>query len=602
MSCRNTRAGSVATTFLATYFDLEDSQATSIFHKLRRERGESNISDEQFLSSLDDLEELIRTSPKFNRGGVRERGLARVQEARDELTPTQDIRYALSLSSREGTITTQVIRGWTAAYDDTTPTNGGRYGIDDPYAEFQRLAKEYRRAKIENPSDVSYLITTYELPELFPADNASRYAAAVISRRSRCRNCGQFLGSLAHACPTNPNGQPLSSAPIASSETPVAQNSSPSNNFGVTTQSIEYDVIADEHIVSIEEFQELYDSVRAKIAAGEPYLLEVPYDTPGSVTGRLGAPQGGRSIGLELEMDFPDEDYPYFEARHELASALYREGLTLSPYVERWHYVGDDRPGGDFRVTPAEWICEFDRSVDPYEGDRGLEIKSQILFDTPETWTNLKTICTHANRLGAEPTQRTGLHINMGANDFSANNPERHNRLLKLAAVFDDTLVRIAHNPASGTWHRGRAYCGYASVPAEGFQNVASARANSNHYQAFNLGHLAAEGETNRVSSRIEMRLWDGTTDFKRIQTATSISLALVELSKHRINLNQEPQPSGHHREVFGREKLEGDAWTNATASFRKLMGLLKYAGLDSDAHQNNLVGLFAESRFPKRW
>lgn len=600
MSCRTTRAGSVATTFLVSYCDLEDSQATSIFHRLRREGREADItiSDHEYLQALNEIEEQIETSPNFAQSNLKARALARLNSAKAENTSEQSIRYAVTRALREGIAAKSLFEVWANAAVDSSDRTSSEI---DSYKEFQRLCKEYRKSRQLNPSGTQELVESAASPDIFPSDNATKYAVAVISRRNRCGNCGQFMGLIAHDCPNREASNSVSE----SSSTGVPQSSQPENreyNFATLSDNVQYDIHADEFTVDIEEFQEIYDSVKPQIASGAPYLLEIPYDAPGGVTARLGAPQGGRSIGLELELDFPDEDYPFFESRHDLASSLYREGLTLSPYIERWHFVGDDRPGGTFRVTPSEWICEFDRSVDPYEGERGIEIKSQIMYDEPETWANLNTICTIANRLGAAPTVRTGLHINMGAQDFSANNPARHNRLLKLAASFDDILVRLAHNPNSSSWHRGRAYCGYASVPPEGFRNVAIARANSNHYQAFNLGHLAAEGESNRISSRIEMRLWDGTSSFPRIQSAVGVSLALVELSKYAINLNQTAQPSGYHRETFGREKLEGDNWTNATESFRKFMGLYKQAGFTSDVHMRNLVAMFAESRWPKRW
>ncbi len=601
MSCRTTHLGSIATTFASILHSLEDSQSTALFHEGKRNYDEANIvTDSQLLSTIDAYENSIRQLPEFReaRQGVQERALHKIAQLRSS-TESYDnaTKHAFVSMLRDAHAARLVMDAWTEAQHSLSLFSNNEVS---PREEFKRLVKEYKKAKAENPTATAQSLSE-SVPSGFPKDKATKYAVAMFIRGTRCADCGQYIGLPNHNCPTvsTPNTSQIDA--LVSSEVPETIPMPSAVRPAIwLSENVEYDLRGEDVIVPIEDFQAIYDDLRREISEGAPYLQELPYDAPGAVTGRLAAPLGGRSMGLELEFDFPEEDYPYFDGKHDLARRLYSEGLSVSPYVERWHYVGDDRPGGNFQVTPGGWICEFDRSVDPYEGERGIEIKSQILYDEPATWRNLKLICEHANNLGAAATTRTGLHVNIGAHDFSSSDPSMHNNLLRIAGAYDDVLLRLAHNPQLGSWHRGRAYCGYAEVPMEGFSSVAQARARSNHYQAFNLGHLPAEGDFQNQSSRIEVRIWDGTTSFERIQTATAVSLAFVELSKNKINLGHEVESAGFHRNNFGTTKLEGEAWTEATKSFRTFLGLYKSVGLNTDNHIRNLIALFAESRWQR--
>lgn len=350
----------------------------------------------------------------------------------------------------------------------------------------------------------------------------------------------------------------------------------------------------------IDAFQDMYDAARARISEGNHTIPAFENPQPGEVTGGLGAREGGNSFGIELEIDFPNDSWPY-NARQQFARRLHEEGIVNSPSVERWHYVGDDRPGGTFVESADGWICEFDRSVDDVDGERGVEIKSQILYDEPRTWHNIKRITEIARELGGAPTMRTGLHVNVGGGNFSSTDPTSHNALLRLAAAYDDTLVRMAHNPQSGPKHRGRAFCGFAGIPANGYQEVSSARAYSNHYQAFNLNHLPAAGERHRNSSRVEVRVWDSTLDEGRIQAAVTTSLAMVQLGLEDVAPGQGPERAGSHRSKFGRSKLSGEQWEESTAAFRRFVTLLDKAGAGTRRHREAFTAMFAASRWQER-
>ena len=641
MSCRTSPAGSLGTTFVQNHYRLEDAQCTSMFHELRRTHERGNIPTatvEDYNTTLDLLEEAIATSPGIWFGSRKERALERVRRAKAAGYPDPAIATALvhiSNRSRKATVALTSFKMFTSI-DTGIPA-------DLLDKEAHRLYKEY------SPDLVN--VATYNYRDIvdLPADAATGYALGVLDARRRCQLCGQFIGAAVHICPPE-NRRPLrqflqaqpldviedlimpddviptvaSILEIPENQTLLAQVvadlhredlleeeenhssafATPAPQTVETAERPSFDSLwlnPELQTWDMEEFQAMYDAAKEEVSQGNYNVTAFENPLPGQVTGGLGARHTGNSFGIEIELDFPDEDWPY-EARENFARMLYEEGIVTAPFVQRWHHVGDDRPGGSYVEDPNGWICEFDRSVDDVDGERGVEIKSQILYDEPQTWHNIGRICSIAKELGGEATMRTGLHINVGGANFPSEDPTAHNSLLRLAAAYDDTLLRLAHNPRSGPRHRGRGYCGYAAVPVEGYRNVAVARSNSNHYQAFNLGHLPASGERHRNSSRVEARIWDSTLDLGRIQASTTASLALVKLALDNVPPGQHAEPSGSHRERFGSSKLEGDAWTESTEAFRNFVSIMGKAGAETELHKQMFTKMFASSRWQDRY
>lgn len=614
MSCRTTAAGSVATTTMARLHGLEDGQCTSLFHDLRRVWNTSgteyqqvvSVTPEAYFGWLRTLRTRIEGSNQYSTS-LRTRALARIDNALSAPAPSEDVRFATVHSLDTARQADEIINERMEQYAEVMGVS-----VSALRDEFRRLYRSYNRER-QHPESVAYLTQL----DGAPADSATQYALGVIGFcASRCATCGQFTPrSAAHACPPEGNRPmlaPVSAATIdpvfdmardfldqlSQEMSQIVPASIPDNSQEVNADPAPTpDWIGEVSAVPIDTFQEMYDQAREEITAGNKVIPRFINPMPGEVTGGLGARGTGNSFGIELELDFPDDDYPYSQ-REVFAERLYQEGIVTTPFVQRWHFVGDDRPGGEYEDNPNGWICEFDRSVDDQDGERGVEIKSQILYDEPQTWHNLDRICTIAQELGARATFRTGLHVNVGGAGFPTEDPSAHNSLLRLVGAYDDTIVRLAHNPDSGQSHRGRGYCQYAHVPSNGFSDVATARAYSNHYQAFNLGHLPAAGQRHRESSRIEVRIWDSTVDAGRIQQAVASSLALVKLALDGQKPGQEMERAGSHRNRFGTSKLTGEQWEESTGAFRRFLTLMKDAGLNSDRHQYALTKMFAESRW----
>lgn len=626
MSCRTTHAGSLATTFISRLYDLEDGMATSLFHELKRRFDEGGImatDSHTFLSTVAEFEQTIQRNDLWSEA-LRRRALARVTNVFVGGMPEPAVAAAF-VNIQERARLARI--GMNIFITEV----GDRLGIPAGIMkdEFKRLYRSYNRAA--NTSQTNETIWDYSIHS-GPQDAATRYAAGVMQHGSRCATCGQFTGAEGqnHTCPAvgdRPMTFDMSNLDNVErqeeeyywdddddyddgwddnhddyNEDHMERNfrdlhNQIANNLSSENTDLPIFEVLPVEAWDMDEFQEMYDKAKAAIAADEIGIPFIENPLPGQVTGGLGVRGVGNSFGIELEIDFPEDDYPY-SAREIFARRLHEEGIVSAPFVQRWHYVGEDRPGGDYTVDPNNWVCEFDRSVDDVDGERGVEIKSQILYDEPQTWHNVKRICEIARELGGRPTHRTGLHVNVGGSKFDNDNVEKHNALLRLASSYDDVILRLAHNPLSGQTHRGRGYCSHAPVPPTGFRNISQARAYSNHYQAFNLGHLPAEGERMRDSSRVEVRIWDSTLDPGRIQGAVVASLGIVKMAEDKINPGQPSEVAGSHRNTYGRTRLEGDAWTASTESFRRFVSLIGKVSGNAEHHKEVLTHMFASSRW----
>ena len=593
MSCSTTTLGKFSVSFLKNIYGLNDSQAKSMFHtnlRLHREHPEYVSDTESYQRSLSDLQSVLNNSPLSD--AKKSRLSAKIQEISSNV-PSDPEKYAIINLSINAEISKRLFDSY---FTNLKVSNAGLgLEIEDLKENYERLVEEYFTNKEIIDSRWNRIPKT-ALIDPMPQDRGTQYAISTLYSLSRCNLCGRFVNatvSSIHNCPVSTNLQ--ESLRLA---TRLSTYSAP------TRREYSEPVMP----MSMEEFQDRYDFAKQEIAEGKP-LPSLPYNEDGFITAGIAA-RGKNTFGIELEVDFPNEepeyddwndeyDYDSFSLRYELTNELFRQGLVISPQIQRWHFVGgQDRPGGEYREDPNGWVCEFDRSIDPYQGSRGVEIKSQILYDEKQTWDNIAKISAQLERFNAQATRRTGMHINIGGSEFSSETPEAHNSLLKLAAAYDDVLIRLAHNPQSGPQHRGRAYCAPANLPPEGYESVSSARAYSNHYQAFNLGHLPGAGESHRTSSRVEVRLWDGATDLGRIQAAVAVSAAFVELALRGQKPDNPEQIAGYSSARFGIGKLSGEDWELATLPFRKFVSLMETAGLKSEHHKKSLFHLFAESRW----
>jgi hypothetical protein len=336
----------------------------------------------------------------------------------------------------------------------------------------------------------------------------------------------------------------------------------------------------------IAAFQRSYDAAKERKARGEapvPYLRE-------NATNGLGARDGGRGFGVEIEFDLRHlgEDERE-DALYNIGHELYVADLTATAFQEDYHSAARD---GNY----LRWRFEEDNTVSG-------EIVSPILYDEPKTWERLEKVCEIVRRHGGKATTRTGSHVHVACGNYD-HNPANHNNLLQLFKQNEDVLYRLAQNPEADA-HRGTSYCAPNLLPARDYTDVAQVNRASQSNRYTGLNFQAVEGYHD---DHVEFRMWDGTLDPAAIQSQIKMSLAMTEAAfraepgAFRDRNSQEPEPLGMHSRLparaqaraEGRRELSGADWQRDTASFRNLVDTLFTRPEDKE----QLTALFAVTKW----
>ncbi|MFI1258956.1 amidoligase family protein [Streptomyces netropsis] len=346
----------------------------------------------------------------------------------------------------------------------------------------------------------------------------------------------------------------------------------------------------DEPAVSYEEdfdaFQRAYDAARERATRGEgaiPYLTE-------DVTGGLGAREGGRAFGVELEFDVDGGYEDRREARERIALDMYQAGLSRDEGVHEYHA----QESAGYTDAANAWRMEADCTVSG-------EIVSPILYDEPATWQNLATVCEIVDRHGGHASFRTGGHVHVGMHDFG-HDVANHYRLMQTYRAYEDVLFRLAQNPgAPGNQHRGSQWCAPNYVPSQGYGSM------------YDVGEYAARGEALNLSAAHgyrsdhgEFRLWDGSLSPSVIQTQVKLSLGITAAAVRDAGSAQEPARGnpvrlGGHRQrlreagLLGR-RLNGEQWRESTLNFRRLVDEVFHRSQDKE----QATALFASTRWQR--
>jgi len=292
---------------------------------------------------------------------------------------------------------------------------------------------------------------------------------------------------------------------------------------------------------------------------------------------------GARTFGIEIEIDFPNSS-EWGREQTLLAEALYSAGLARDDEFHDWHTAArrsnDDGTRG-YSTDRNAWSVEFDRSVDDVNGQRGAEIVSPILTDTPEVWRDVEQVLAIVRSLGGETTRRTGLHVNIGCSDMDRSSLTG---LVRINSQFDDLIVRLSHTNEIGEHHRGRSYCRpvwYDRDSASSSRLADYVYENNGHTSAVNLAHTSRliSGRPSN-SARIEFRYFDGTLEIQRIQAHVMLCIAMVNASIADISCDLQTQRGGEHvsarRSGSRARTLSGEAWRNDTLRVRQFIDLIR--------------------------
>ncbi|MGV8845819.1 MAG: amidoligase family protein [Propionicimonas sp.] len=310
-------------------------------------------------------------------------------------------------------------------------------------------------------------------------------------------------------------------------------------------------------------FRTEYQAARARRDAGEQV---VPYMTENATDG-LGARDGGRAFGVEVEFDL-NPGVNRTTALAAIGRDLHAAGLTTSAYQRGYgatHGVyREEQQGG--------WSFEQDPTV-------AGEIVSPAMFDEPETWANLQKVCDIVKAHGGTASTRAGQHIHVSAHNYD-HTVENHSRLLQTFAENEDTVYRLSSNPDRGT-HRGAQWCRPNNVPSSGYQSIGDARQRNNgHHLGVNMQSVSG-----RTQDHIEFRTFDSNLEPAVMQAQIKVSLAMTEAAFRDTNRTPEVTPAtqlGSHRDTnraantaAGRQpgvNLTGAAWREDTQGFRSFV------------------------------
>jgi hypothetical protein len=333
---------------------------------------------------------------------------------------------------------------------------------------------------------------------------------------------------------------------------------------------------------NMDAFHAAYSQALDRRRNGEPL---VPYMRE-NATGGLGAREGGRAFGVELEFDFP-RSMTYEQqaaAKEAIAREMHEAGLSPDPYVHGWH--ASARQG--YTDAAGAWRMEYDNTV-------AGEIVSPILYDEPQTWDNLAKVCEIVRRHGGTASQRTGGHVHVAVPDFD-HTVENHNQLINTVAGYEDVVYRLAHNPGSRQ-HRGLRWCQPNTVPSAPYTSVGAARLGNNSH-AIGLNFQSVTG--NR-SDHAEFRMWDGSLDPGVIQAQVNVSLGMANAALRDAGRTPAPapEPVGSHQTALAREgmlrrRLTGQRWKQNTRSFRGMVDHL----LSREENRAQVTALFAGTRW----
>ncbi|ATM24738.1 hypothetical protein SMD44_p10239 (plasmid) [Streptomyces alboflavus] len=316
------------------------------------------------------------------------------------------------------------------------------------------------------------------------------------------------------------------------------------------------------YVQDMDAFQEAYDQARERQRSGQPL---VPYMTE-NATGGLGAREGGRAFGVEIEFDYPSSmTYQEQRAAHErIARELHEAGIAPNANVNGYH--ASENAG--YTDAPNAWRLERDATV-------AGEIVSPILYDEPQTWQNLATVCEIVRRNGGIASMGTGGHVHVAVPDYD-HTVANHNQLINTVAGYEDVIYRLAQNPANDR-HRGLAWCHPNDQVSRPYSSVSQVRDYNNSHR-IGLNFQSVHG---RNSDHAEFRMWDGSLDPGTIQAQVNLSLGLTNAALREAGTTPPPPPQrvGHHRELHQarrasgqRGSLTGEAWTSNTQAFRSLM------------------------------
>lgn len=340
-----------------------------------------------------------------------------------------------------------------------------------------------------------------------------------------------------------------------------------------------------------EAFEAAAAAARDRRQSGEAALVYMTEDATDGMLTR----ESGRGFGLEIEFDLPDLDEEDRNAAlRAIGLDLHAAGLTTHAHQRDYHSA---RSEGYTDSHAGGWAYEEDGSV-------AGEIVSPIMYDEPETWANIATVCAIVKKHGGEATVSTGSHVHVGAASYD-HDIANHTEVTRLVNQYEDVIYRLAQNPDDPYGeHRPLGYCApNPEVPLSGYQEVRQAAIDHHgHNRGLNL--QAVRGDT---TDHIEFRHWDATLNPAMIQAQVKMSAALTVAAQRiasEYGTTARPrEPLGSHRnrnhDLLGnsRRRLTDEEQAADTATARSFIDTLFTRRED----KAQIAGLFGITRWQRR-
>jgi hypothetical protein len=353
------------------------------------------------------------------------------------------------------------------------------------------------------------------------------------------------------------------------------------------------------------QFQRIYEQARRERQEYQQAITSGATDAAFPISysrenafGGLATRESGRGFGVEIEFAFPQDMSPgdRRQALRAIGRELYESGLTREQnqqgYGASHNWYRDTHTRG--------WSFEADPSTGGSDGQSGGEIVSPVMFDEPDTWTNLEKITAVLNRHGAIASRGSGMHVHVSTGDYD-HRVENHNRLLQTFAENEDLLYRLSSNPERGR-HRGTGYCSPNHYPAAPYANVGSVQSgNNSHGIALNMQSVRG-----RSNDHVEFRTFDATLNPAVMQAQAAIAVYMTHAATRPdgpTTPNENRNPIGSRLEANpSRDALSGDAWHETTLGFRKFLDRVVPGGPapEENPRIRQLVSLFAMTKWQK--
>lgn len=329
------------------------------------------------------------------------------------------------------------------------------------------------------------------------------------------------------------------------------------------------------YLTDPQAYEDAYHAAQERARTGEPV---VPYMSQNACAG-LANPDGGRGFGVELEFDLPG--MPAAQRQHvvqRIAEEMRQAGVSSTNRVHGYH-EGRGRGQTNYTADENGWRVEHDATV-------AGEIVSPILYDTPQTWRNLKTVCDIINRNGGRASINTGSHVHVSTPDYD-HNVRNYNTLLANAQSYEDTMYRLSANPERRN-HRGTTWCRpNPPITPQGWSDQVSAvQHNGGHACAINMSGMRTGGPRDHA----EFRMYDGSLDPGTIQAQINISLGMTHAAIRGVTATDPPhnQPRheahGTHRAIYGRRApTDRQQWRQSSTSARSLADLIFWRTQNKD-------------------